>query len=133
MYSTYILGEGGSGNIVDRQPQKFALRGDSKGVWGGGVRGCMASYGLYGLPCHCPYPIITSPVPFTPLPQKNFSLQPFVQEYKIYTVLQIWDVYPRSRILIFTHPGSRILYPGSRIQQQQYRGMKKNLMSYLFM
>jgi hypothetical protein len=73
--------------MVDRQPQKFAMRGDS---------------------------------------QKYFSLQPFVQEYKIYTVLQIRYVYPRSQILIFTHPGSRIQFPGSRLQkQQQYRGMKK--------
>jgi hypothetical protein len=30
-------------------------------------------------------------------------------------VLRIRDVYPRSRILIFTHPGSRILDLGSRI------------------
>jgi hypothetical protein len=30
-------------------------------------------------------------------------------------VLQIRDVYPGSRILIFTHPGSRISDPGSRI------------------
>jgi hypothetical protein len=30
-------------------------------------------------------------------------------------VLRIRDVYPGSRILIFTHPGSRILDPGSRI------------------
>jgi hypothetical protein len=82
----------------------------------------MASYGPWAT---ISYP--NAPIPFTPLPQKYFSLQPFVQEYKIYTVLKIRDVYPRSRILIFTHPGSRILYPGSRIQkQQQYRGMKKN-------
>ncbi len=39
-----------------------------------------------------------------------------------------------SRILIFTHPGSRISDPGSRIQkQQQKRGVVKNLLSYLFM
>jgi hypothetical protein len=31
------------------------------------------------------------------------------------TVLRIRDVYPGSRILIFTHPGSRIPDPGSRI------------------
>jgi hypothetical protein len=30
-------------------------------------------------------------------------------------VLRIRDVYPGSRILIFTHPGSRISDPGSRI------------------
>jgi hypothetical protein len=41
-------------------------------------------------------------------------------------VLRIRDVYPGSRILIFTHPGSRISDPGSRIQkQQQKRGVKK--------
>ncbi len=49
-------------------------------------------------------------------------------------VLRIRDVYPGSRILIFTHPGSRTSAPGSRIQkQQQKRGVKKNLMSYFFM
>jgi hypothetical protein len=44
-------------------------------------------------------------------------------------VLRIRDVYPGSRILIFTHPRSRILiftHPGSRIQKQQHkRGVKK--------
>ncbi len=41
-------------------------------------------------------------------------------------MLRIRDVYPGSRILIFTHPGSRISDPGSRIQkQQQKRGVKK--------
>jgi hypothetical protein len=30
------------------------------------------------------------------------------------TVLRIRDVYPGSRILIFTHPGSRISDPGSK-------------------
>jgi hypothetical protein len=41
-------------------------------------------------------------------------------------VLRIRDVYPGSRILIFTHPGSRISDLGSRIQkQQQKRGVKK--------
>jgi hypothetical protein len=34
-------------------------------------------------------------------------------------VLRIRDVYPGSRILIFTHPGSRIQ------KQQQKRGVKK--------
>jgi hypothetical protein len=36
-------------------------------------------------------------------------------------VLRIRDVYPGSRILIFTHPGSRIQ------KQQQKRGVKKNV------
>jgi hypothetical protein len=48
-------------------------------------------------------------------------------------VLRIRDVYPGSRILIFTHPGSRISDLGSRIsdlgsriqKQQQKRGVKK--------
>jgi hypothetical protein len=41
-------------------------------------------------------------------------------------VLRIRDVYPGSRILIFTHPGSRIPNLGSRIQKrQQKRGVKK--------
>ena len=43
-----------------------------------------------------------------------------------FAVLRIRDVYPGSRILIFTHPGSRIPDLGSRIQkQQQKRGVKK--------
>jgi hypothetical protein len=41
-------------------------------------------------------------------------------------VLRIRDVYPGSRILIFTHSGSRISDPGSRIQKQQQKtGVKK--------
>ncbi len=42
-------------------------------------------------------------------------------------VLRIRDVYPGSRILIFTHPGSRISDPGCRIQKQQWKsfGEKK--------
>jgi hypothetical protein len=44
-------------------------------------------------------------------------------------VLRIRDVYPGSRILIFTHPGSRISDPGSRIQNTKTgtkeRGEKK--------
>ncbi len=40
-------------------------------------------------------------------------------------MLRTRDVYPGSRILIFTHPGSRIQ------KQQQKRGLKKNLLSYL--
>ncbi len=44
----------------------------------------------------------------------------------IQSVLRIRDVYPGSRILIFTHPGSRIQ------KQQQKRGVKKFfLLSYL--
>jgi hypothetical protein len=41
-------------------------------------------------------------------------------------VLRIRDVYPGFRILIFTHPGSRISDPGFRIRkQQQKRGVKQ--------
>ncbi len=41
-------------------------------------------------------------------------------------MLRIRDVYPGSRILIFTHPGSRIPDLGSRIhKQQQKREVKK--------
>ncbi len=44
----------------------------------------------------------------------------------VHPVLRIRDVYPGSRILIFTHPGSRPPDLGSRIQkQQQKRGVKK--------
>jgi hypothetical protein len=49
----------------------------------------------------------------------------------IYTVLRIQDVYPGSRILIFTHPGSRISDPGSKNSNKR-EGMKKNLLSCLF-
>jgi hypothetical protein len=31
----------------------------------------------------------------------------------MHTVLRIRDIYPGSRILIFTHPGSRISDPGN--------------------
>jgi hypothetical protein len=44
-------------------------------------------------------------------------------------VWRIRDVYPGSRILIFTHPGSRISDPGSRIPDPKTatkeRGEKK--------
>jgi hypothetical protein len=42
------------------------------------------------------------------------------------SVLRIRDVYPGSRILIFTHPGSRIQ------KQQQKRGVKKKLVFITF-
>ncbi len=45
----------------------------------------------------------------------------------IISVLRFRDVSLGSHILIFTHPGSRIQ------KQQQKRGMKKNLLSYLFL
>ena len=44
-----------------------------------------------------------------PIQQKSLDL----------AVLQIRHVYPETRILIFIHLGSRILDPGSQIQQQQ--------------
>jgi hypothetical protein len=41
-------------------------------------------------------------------------------------VLRIRDVYPGSRILIFTHPGSRIPDPGSKNSTiTKERGEKK--------
>jgi hypothetical protein len=50
-------------------------------------------------------------------------------------VWRIRDVYPGSRILIFTHPGSRISDPGSQIPDPKTvtkeRGEKK-LLSYFF-
>ncbi len=54
---------------------------------------------------------------------------PDLNESLVYfPVLRIRDVYPGSRILIFTHPRSRIQ------KQQQKRGVKKkNLLSYLFL
>ncbi len=42
------------------------------------------------------------------------------------SVLRIRDVYPGSRILIFTHPGSRI--PDPKTEKQKI-GVKKNLLS----
>jgi hypothetical protein len=46
----------------------------------------------------------------------NGSPQPRkIQRSTYQTVLRIRDVYPGSRILIFTNPGSRILDPGFRI------------------
>jgi hypothetical protein len=53
--------------------------------------------------------------------------------FNLFGVWRIRDVYPGSRILIFTHPGSRISDPGSRIlKQEQKREVKKNLLSYFF-
>ncbi len=50
------------------------------------------------------------------------------------SVLRIRDVYPGSRILIFTHPGSRIPDLGSQIQKQlQKRGVKNFLLSKIFL
>jgi hypothetical protein len=43
-------------------------------------------------------------------------------------VLQILDVYPGSRILIFIHPGSRIPDPKTAIKEMG----EKILLSYLF-
>jgi hypothetical protein len=40
-------------------------------------------------------------------------------------VLRIRDVYPGSRILIFTHPGSRILDPGSKNSNKRERLKKR--------
>ncbi len=42
-----------------------------------------------------------------------------------FSVLRIWDVYPGSRILIFTHPGSRIPDPGSRIPDSGSKNSNK--------
>jgi len=42
-----------------------------------------------------------------------------------FAVWQIRDVYPESRILIFTHPGSRISDPGSKNSNKKDIGEKK--------
>jgi hypothetical protein len=49
-----------------------------------------------------------------------------VSNFKGESVLRIRDVYPGSRILIFTHPGSRIQ------KQQQKRGVKKKFVVITF-
>jgi hypothetical protein len=46
----------------------------------------------------------------------------------LFSVLRIRDVYPGSRILIFTHPGSRILDPKTATKE---RG-ENNFLSHLF-
>jgi hypothetical protein len=52
-------------------------------------------------------------------------------------VLRIRDVYPGSRILIYTHPGSRIPDLGSRIPDpktgRKERGEKKNFVKHFFL
>jgi hypothetical protein len=51
---------------------------------------------------------------------------PMICAPMIYTSVADPGCLPGSRILIFTHSGSRISDPGSRIQkQQQKRGVKK--------
>jgi hypothetical protein len=47
----------------------------------------------------------------------------------LYTVLRMWDVYPRSRILIFTHSGSRIPDPKTATKE---RGEKKFVVKPFF-
>jgi hypothetical protein len=44
-----------------------------------------------------------------------------LQHFKLRTVLRIRDVYPGSRILIFTYPGSRISDPGSKNRNKSER------------
>ncbi len=58
--------------------------------------------------------------------RRNEQQKPNKEEKGKKPVLRIRDVYPGSRILIFTHPGSRIQ------KQQQKRGVKKNLCSHKF-
>ncbi len=50
---------------------------------------------------------------------KMLDLDPYKMNTDRKPVLRIWDVYTGSRILIFTHPGSRIQ------KQQQKRGVNK--------
>ncbi len=47
-------------------------------------------------------------------------------------MLRIRDVYPGSRIQIFTHPGSRISDPGSRIQKEQQKREVKKISCHTF-
>jgi hypothetical protein len=59
------------------------------------------------------------------------SCQPKLMDTLTGSVADPGCLSPRSRILIFTHPGFWISDPGFWIQkQQQKRGVKKNLMSY---
>ncbi len=53
----------------------------------------------------------------------TFLLYPFIL---FFSVWRIRDVYPRSRILIFTHPGSRISDPGSKNSNKR-EGWKKKI------
>ncbi len=52
-------------------------------------------------------------------------------EGRFYSVLRIRDVYPGSRILIFTHPGSRISDPGSKNSNK--REMWKKISCHTFL
>ncbi len=56
-----------------------------------------------------------------------FRILPF------YAVLRIRDVYTGSRILIFTHPRSRIPDLGSRIQKQQQKREVKKISCHTFL
>jgi hypothetical protein len=65
---------------------------------------------------------------FVPFLKKDIPIYTFLTPIgSSLSVLRIRDVYPGSRILIFTHPGSRIQ------KQQQKRGVKKKLLSNLFL
>jgi hypothetical protein len=49
----------------------------------------------------------------------------FLRKQQLIPVLRIRDVYPGSRILIFTHPGSRIPDLGSRISDPGSKNSNK--------
>ncbi len=56
----------------------------------------------------------------------------FFRKFVYKTVLQIWDFYPGSRILIFTHSGSWIPDLESQIQKQQQISQNWNLFYFLY-
>jgi hypothetical protein len=53
--------------------------------------------------------------------QNLFPLVSVLRIRDVYPGSQIRDVYPGSRILIFTHPGSRISDPGSKNSNKRER------------
>ncbi len=61
-----------------------------------------------------------------PDPTFHLDADPDSAFHRSEAVLRIRDVYPGSRILIFTHPGSQIQ------KQQKKRGVKKNLGHTIF-
>ncbi len=105
---------------------RFQLVG--RGGWGGGLTG----------------PLTLSAVWLLGAALSLFSIASIVADEDVFlqfkALLRIRDVCPGSRILIFTHPGSRISDHGSRIpdlgsriqKQQQKRGVKRSFV-ILFM
>ena len=95
-----LAGGGGDGGAGEA--------GDDDRRYGNGAAGCSK---------RCAASLSQCVVPLSLKENKNlYQIKSQYSEitYDHESVLRIRDVYPGSRILIFTHPGSRISDPGSK-------------------